>query len=149
MLPAQPPFPTPCSLPFHPSTGSHTSTLMSESLDGLSVPVTRHIAGRLANACGMLGIPPGGGGGGLNWPAAMFSAASVACSISSAVSFSHAVLSALWPYAGTARATSMPRLAMTLILVSPSFQIGPLRRGLLNAVQDRRQVHRVVVQPRK
>ena len=36
-MPAHPPLPTPCNFPFHPAAGSHTSTLMSESLDGVSV----------------------------------------------------------------------------------------------------------------
>src|SRR5215831_5689753 len=41
MTPAQPPFPTASNLPFQPETGSQTSTLMSESLLGASVAVTR------------------------------------------------------------------------------------------------------------
>src|SRR5580765_186106 len=97
MLPAQPPLPTPCSLPFQPETGSHTSALMSESLDGLSVAVTRHIAGRLANVCGAFGTPPGGEAGGLNSPAPTGCAASVTFSSLSDASFSQAVASRAWP----------------------------------------------------
>src|SRR5580704_12895424 len=48
--PPSPPFPVPRNLPFHfPATGSQTSTLISESLDGASVACTRQNAGRSAN----------------------------------------------------------------------------------------------------
>src|SRR5262249_38785532 len=57
MLPAHAPLPTAWSFPFHPpppavdeAAGSQTSTLISESLDGVSVAATRQNAGRLANA---------------------------------------------------------------------------------------------------
>src|SRR5215469_6021443 len=49
MTPAQPPLPTAWNLPFHPLAGSHTSTLMSESLLGVSVIATRQNAGRSVN----------------------------------------------------------------------------------------------------
>ena len=39
-LPAYPPFPVPSNLSFQPDAGSQTSTLMSESLVGVSVAVT-------------------------------------------------------------------------------------------------------------
>jgi hypothetical protein len=38
--------PTAWNLPFQPDAGSHTSILMSESLDGLLVIATRQKAGR-------------------------------------------------------------------------------------------------------
>ncbi len=47
MLPAQPPLPTPWNLPFQPEAGIHTSTLMSESDEGVSVALTRQKAGTL------------------------------------------------------------------------------------------------------
>src|SRR5690242_11683232 len=46
MDPAKPPLPCPRYLPFQPVSGSHTSILMSESLAGLMVAVTRQNAGR-------------------------------------------------------------------------------------------------------
>src|SRR5688572_29968038 len=56
MMPAQPPLPTAWYLPFHPSDGSHTSTLMSESDDGVSVAATRQWAGSISG--GTAGAPP-------------------------------------------------------------------------------------------
>src|SRR5687768_15474958 len=56
MMPAQPPLPTAWYLPFQPSEGSHTSTLMSESDDGVSVAATRQWAG--SNSGGTAGAPP-------------------------------------------------------------------------------------------
>src|SRR4029434_1029704 len=50
IAPAQPPLPTAWNLPFHPLAGSQTSTLISESLEGLSVAATRQNAGRFLNA---------------------------------------------------------------------------------------------------
>src|SRR5689334_5998355 len=44
MLPLNAPLPTAWSLPFQPRSGSHTSTLMSESADGRSVNATRQAA---------------------------------------------------------------------------------------------------------
>src|SRR4051812_27727667 len=49
MLPAHAPLPTASNFPFHPEAGSHTSILMSESLDGVSVAATRQNSGRFAN----------------------------------------------------------------------------------------------------
>src|SRR5437879_3155990 len=69
MNPAQPPLPTDCSLPFHPETGSQTSILISESLEGLSFAATRQNAGSLLYA----ETPAAGdplGPGGINSPAA-------------------------------------------------------------------------------
>src|SRR5215216_7622818 len=69
MTPAHPPLPTACSLPFHPTAGSHTSILISESADGRSVTVTRQNSGSFANACAAARdgeVPPGG----MNAPAA-------------------------------------------------------------------------------
>ena len=47
-------------MPFHPDSGNQTSDLMSESLDGLIVSVTRQKAGRPAAACAATAPPPGG-----------------------------------------------------------------------------------------
>src|SRR6266853_5357782 len=53
MYPAKPPLPSPRYFPFQPVSGSHISILMSESLAGLIVAVTRQNAGRfLADAAG-------------------------------------------------------------------------------------------------
>src|ERR1022692_2637294 len=46
MTPAQPPLPTDWSLPFQPDSGSHASILISESIEGVNVAVTRQNAGR-------------------------------------------------------------------------------------------------------
>src|ERR1700682_17209 len=46
MTPAQPPLPTACNLRFQPEVGSQNSTLISESLEGFSVAVTRQNSGR-------------------------------------------------------------------------------------------------------
>src|SRR5262245_19725826 len=58
MVPPSPPLPTACSLRFHPSSGSHTSTRMSESDVGVSRADTRQNAGRSLNAAAL----PGDGG---------------------------------------------------------------------------------------
>ena len=62
MTPAHPPFPTDCSLPFHFESGSQTSILMSESLEGARVAVTRQKAGRAENCKAAVAGPPGIGG---------------------------------------------------------------------------------------
>src|SRR5579872_4541061 len=49
MLPAHPPLPIDCSLPFQPDAGIQISILISESLEGARVAVTRQKAGRVAN----------------------------------------------------------------------------------------------------
>src|SRR6187397_3392954 len=49
ILPFHPPLPVAWNLPFHPEEGSQTSTLMSESGDGLSIAATRQNAGRSVN----------------------------------------------------------------------------------------------------
>src|SRR6187549_2861651 len=70
MVPAQMPLPMPTYLPFHPLAGSHTSDLMSESLEGLSVAWTRQKAGKFAyRPAPMPGGPPPPAGG-WNAPAA-------------------------------------------------------------------------------
>jgi hypothetical protein len=74
-LPVNAPFPTAWSFPFHPSAGIQTSTLMSESLEGVSVAATRQNAGSAAycRACPSDSDRPGGIGG-VNAPAATTSA---------------------------------------------------------------------------
>src|SRR5271165_90836 len=44
-MPANPPLPMPCSLPFQPVSGIHTSILISESVVGLAMTTTRQNAG--------------------------------------------------------------------------------------------------------
>src|SRR2546428_4161369 len=56
IVPAHPPLPTAKNLPFHPDAGSQISVLMSESLLGVNVAVTRQKAGRLPN--GFAAAPP-------------------------------------------------------------------------------------------
>ena len=48
MAPAHPPVPIALNLPFQPSTGSHTSILILESLVGFTVAATRQNGGRSA-----------------------------------------------------------------------------------------------------
>src|SRR5215469_7858514 len=59
MLPAKPPFPTPWYLPFQPAAGIQISSLMSESLAGLTSAITRQKAGTSLNAA-MPAAPPAG-----------------------------------------------------------------------------------------
>src|SRR6185503_7427119 len=54
--------------PFQPDMGSHTSILISESLDGVSVAATRQNAGKPANAAGL--PPRATAPGGANAPGA-------------------------------------------------------------------------------
>src|SRR5690349_345863 len=49
MVPANPPLPTTCSLPFQPFVGIHTSALMSERDAGFSVIATRQNSASFAN----------------------------------------------------------------------------------------------------
>jgi hypothetical protein len=73
MTPAQPPLPTDWSFPFHREVGSHTSILISESLEGVNVAVTLQKAGRPPN-CATEGGPPASvppGAGGTKAPASM------------------------------------------------------------------------------
>ncbi len=67
--PDQPPLPTAWNLPFHPATGSHTSTLISESLVGVSVAATRQNAGSDAKSAALF-CPPVAGSAGVKAPAA-------------------------------------------------------------------------------
>src|SRR5690242_1137547 len=48
--PLNAPLPTARNLPFQFSSGSHSSILMSESVDGVSVAATRHSAGKAGEA---------------------------------------------------------------------------------------------------
>src|SRR2546426_7688911 len=61
MEPANPPLPTPWNLPFQPDAGSHTSSLIPESLDAFSTSETRQNA--VVTSIGRLS-------GGVNEPAA-------------------------------------------------------------------------------
>src|SRR5688572_10891457 len=56
MLPAHPPLPTPASLPFHFSSGIHTSNRMWDSRVGAITPATRQNGGSPVIAF----VPPGG-----------------------------------------------------------------------------------------
>src|SRR5215469_10439389 len=68
--PAKPPFPRLKYLPFHPETGIQTSTLMSESFDGLISAVTRQKAGRRLNALRVSSCWSNGPAGRVNSPEA-------------------------------------------------------------------------------
>src|SRR5580658_2650276 len=70
MVPFQPPLPIAWKSLFQPETGNQTSTLISESLDGVKVAITRQNAGRLLKGARLTGNPPGGAGGGVKAPAA-------------------------------------------------------------------------------
>src|SRR3954452_6935634 len=91
MVPAQPPFPTAWNFPFQPDAGSQISVLISESLLGVSVAVTRQNAGRLAN--GLAAPPrPCAPVGGTKAPAATICAESIlAFGKARLISFSHEV----------------------------------------------------------
>src|SRR5215469_11637165 len=88
--PANPPTPIPSNLPFHPETGSQTSSLMSESRVGVASATTRQNAGRLLY--NSESSPPlFGVGGPLNVPAAtIWASVIVVLGIFTAVRPSHA-----------------------------------------------------------
>src|SRR5579862_4370896 len=69
MVPFHPPLPMAWKALFQPEAGSQSSTLMSESLDGVKVAITRQKAGRLLKSAG-LGPKGPGVAGDLNAPAA-------------------------------------------------------------------------------
>src|SRR5579872_2349190 len=73
MTPAQPPFPTDWSLRFQFEVGSQNSTLISESLEGLSVAATRQNSGRSLYTLAPFPLP--GLPGGTNAPGATICAA--------------------------------------------------------------------------
>src|SRR5258708_38322278 len=77
MLPDHPPFPTARNLPFQSVAGSHTSILMSESLDGASVAATRQNGGRSAYARALPPAAPAPGAAGGTKPPAATNAAAV------------------------------------------------------------------------
>src|ERR1041385_8722632 len=72
MVPAQAPLPTDCRFPFQADSGSQTSILISESVEGVSVAATRQNDGRFLNDWGC--FPLGAGKGDVNAPAATSSA---------------------------------------------------------------------------
>src|SRR6478609_12065486 len=74
MVPAHPPFPTACSFEFQPADGSHTSILISESVEGLSVAETRQNAGSAVYA---VRVSPAAALGGRKAPGATISATSI------------------------------------------------------------------------
>src|SRR5207244_1139295 len=61
MLPFQPPFPTASNFPFQFEAGIHSSILISESGEGLSVAAIRQNAGRSPNAAPPPRPPPPAG----------------------------------------------------------------------------------------
>jgi hypothetical protein len=65
--PFHPPLPTASSFPFQFCEGSQTSILISESLEGFSVAVTRQNAGKSLSGIGVPRAPAGG----VNSPAAI------------------------------------------------------------------------------
>src|SRR5262249_29688226 len=101
--PANPPTPIPSSLPFHPETGSQTSSLMSESEVGFASAMTRQNAGRLLYKRER---PGEGAGGPLNVPAATVCASVIAMlGIVAAARCSQA--SAFWAQAAALENSSM------------------------------------------
>src|SRR5437879_2696919 len=100
MAPAKPPLPCPWYLPFQPEAGSHTSILMSESLDGLTSATTRQKAGTSLN----IGIPDSAPAG-TNAPAATVLAEMIVVS----ASFRTVNLSQVAAKAGAAVKTSVAR----------------------------------------
>src|SRR5688572_9523121 len=110
MLPFHPPLPVAWNLPFHPEAGSHTSILISESGDGLSVAATRQNAGRSANCAPPPRPPPCGG---VNAPAATGCAIVIVASCSlSDESISH-------DCAATGRAFKSTTVVMLAITARP------------------------------
>src|SRR5262249_35507300 len=88
IVPAHPPLPTAWKVPFHPVSGSQISTLISESLVGVSVAVTRQNSGSLAYIGGTA-APAGLGPGGTTAPSGTCSAAViVVCASASLASVS-------------------------------------------------------------
>src|SRR6478609_7236366 len=73
IIPANPPLPRPCSLPFQPAAGSQTSILMSESDVGFACATTRQNAGRVLYKP-ELSSPASGSGGPEKLPAAILCA---------------------------------------------------------------------------
>src|SRR5580658_8222495 len=61
-MPANPPLPMPCSLPFQPASGIHTSILISESAVGLAMTTTRQNAGTPLYGAVRSRLPEGPGG---------------------------------------------------------------------------------------
>src|SRR4051794_20187914 len=87
MDPAHPPFPTASNLPFHPVCGNQTSTLMSESSDGVRVAATRQNAG--SEEYGEFELEPTGS---VSAPAVtLWASVSLACGSATAPSASHDV----------------------------------------------------------
>src|SRR5580704_5002986 len=65
MVPASPPLPTVCSLPFQPASGSQTSKLIAEEGVGVITPCTWQKAGKPAKGL----APPVRASGRMNAPA--------------------------------------------------------------------------------
>src|SRR6185436_14674457 len=112
------------NLPFHPLAGSHTSILMSESADGLSVAATRQNAGRSAK--GLPPRPPGCE----NAPAATASAAViVACGSACDARLSHVAAFAVEAVRIEARASPNVARSMGLPLFRQREHIERLTSG--------------------
>src|SRR5262245_8164522 len=123
MLPAHAPFPTACSFPFQPAAGNHTSTLISESLDGVSVAATRQNAGSFANASAPRPLA-----GGVNAPALTACASVTAtCGCVNVDRLSHGA-----PIAGVAtRKNAIASFMSCSATLSGSRPGGPQRTALL------------------
>src|SRR6187200_3006388 len=90
MVPANPPFPTTCSLPFQPDEGSQTSALMSDCAPGLSVTATRQNDPSFANGFWPPGGTPARPPGGAKEPVATVCASvTVPCGTASDARLSH------------------------------------------------------------
>src|SRR5262245_39402891 len=117
MLPLKAPLPTAWNLPFHPAAGSHTTILMSESLDGLSVAATRQNAGSVPKTRA-LPAPPGG----LNAPAATrLASVTDPFGIASEASCSHGVPAACGRVANRMARTAAARQPFRILMASPSW----------------------------
>jgi hypothetical protein len=116
MEPAQPPFPTAWSFPFHPDVGSHTSILMSESDDGVSVPAIRQKEGRRLNGGAAVPVLPGG----VNPPAGTgWAMVIVVCGNASDANVAQdGVGWAVWAGIGAGRRTTL-RIAVKIFMTLP------------------------------
>src|SRR5262245_8342105 len=124
--PVHAPLPTACNFPFHPEVGSHTSILMSESLDGVSVAATRQNVGKPAKAAP--GPPPRAGApGGTNAPGAT-SAADVTFTLGrfNVVTISHDAAYACADPRTRMASTDAKKIVRFIRLIAP---LGPATAG--------------------
>src|SRR5688572_25386608 len=119
IVPAHPPLPTARNLPFHPDAGNQISVLMSESLDGVSVAVTRQNGGNREKA--LPAAPPRPDPTGeVNAPAATTCAESI-------LELGRATLARFW-HAVAAREGVDVNHAVINSEIANAVQIGEIRR---------------------